>query len=283
MNSVLHWLRRQRQHLLGPTREVPETLWQTNLSHYPFLIALTLQEQAILRHLSTHFLSEKEFHGANGQQVTDAAALAVATQACLPLVHWSRGEKAPSRPHTLDWYDDFVGIILYPGAIRARRHYRDATGLVHEYSETIAGEAMQQGPVVLSWPDVQQASDTVAAGHNLVIHEFVHKLDMCDGQADGVPPLPRGFLGTRDPRTARRTWLAHLQVAFDRFREQINLAERFGGPPVWLNTYGTQSLTEFFAVTCEAYFVNRDRFTEDFGDLVLLFDAFFKHRSALMA
>ena len=281
MNSVLHWLRRQRQHLLGPAREVPETLWQANLDCYPFLKALTLHEQAVLRHLSTHFLLEKEFHGANGQAVTDAAALAVATQACLPLVHWSMDEKAPSRPQTLVWYDDFVGIVLYPGAVWARRQYRDSTGIVHEYSETFVGEAMQRGPIVLSWPDVQQAGDMAAKGHNLVIHEFVHKLDMCDGQADGVPRLPKGFMGTRGPRTARRSWLACLQIAYDRFREQVNLAERFGGPPVWLNTYGTQSLTEFFAVTCEAYFVNRDRFTEDFGDLVLLFDAFFKRQTAV--
>lgn len=283
MNSVLHWFRRQHHNLVGPSREVPEELWRANLIQYPFLQALTLQEQAVLRHLSTHFLSEKEFNGADGQAVTDAAALAIATQACLPLVHWSLDEKAPARPQTLDWYDDFVGIVIYPGPVRARRQHRDASGLVHEYNETIAGEAMQQGPIVLSWPHVQSAGKAALSGQNLVIHEFVHKLDMCDGQADGVPPLPKGFLGTRGPRAARRTWLAHLQTAYNRFREQVNLAERFGEPQPWLNTYGTQSLIEFFAVACEAYFVNRERFSEDFGDLVLLFDAFFKRRTAVTA
>lgn len=280
MNPVLNWLRRQRQHLLGPAQEVPEALWRANLEKHPFLRSLSLQEQAVLRHLSTHFLSEKEFYGANGQSVTDAIALAVATQACLPLVHWSLDEKAPSRPQTLDWYSDFVGIVLYPGPMRARRQHRDATGLVHDYSEVIAGEAMQDGPIVLSWPHVQDADTRAKTGNNLVIHEFAHKLDMFDGQADGVPPLPKGFLGTRGPRGARKVWLTHLQTAFDRFREQVSLAERFGGPPTWLNTYGAQSLTEFFAVSCEAYFVNRMRFSEDFGDLVLLFDAFFKRRTA---
>ena len=283
MNPVMQWLRLQHKSLVGPAREVPEALWQANLRQYPFLQALTLQEQAVLRHLSTHFLSEKEFHGASGQEVTDAAALAVATQATLPLVHWSLAAKAPARPQALDWYDDFVGIVLYPGPVRARRQQRDAAGLVHEYSETIAGEAMLQGPIVLSWPHVQDAGMAAESGQNLVIHEFVHKLDMCDGQADGVPPLPKGFMGTRGPRGARKVWLSHLQAAFDRFREQAILAERFGGPPTWLNTYGAQSLTEFFAVACEAYFVNRDRFSEDFGDLVLLFDAFFKRRTALAA
>jgi Mlc titration factor MtfA (ptsG expression regulator) len=283
MNSVLKWFRRQQQNLLGPDHEVPEALWQSNLHRYPFLQSLSLQEQAILRHLSTHFLSEKEFHGANGQVVTDEAALAVATQACLPLVHWSLDEKAPFRPQTLNWYDDFVGIVLYPGPVRARRQQRDASGLVHEYSEIIAGEAMLDGPIVLSWPNVDEAGTMAQTGQNLVIHEFIHKLDMCNGQADGVPPLPKGFLGTRGPKNARRVWLSHLEGAYERFKHQASKAERFGGPPVWLNTYGTQSLTEFFAVACEAYFVNRVRFGEDFGDLVLLFDAFFKRRTAAYA
>ncbi|MGH8848771.1 MAG: zinc-dependent peptidase, partial [Polaromonas sp.] len=52
-------------------------------------------------------------------------------------------------------------------------------------------------------------------------------------------------------------------------------AERFGGQPPWLDAYGATAPAEFFAVACEAYFVNRERFTQDFSALTVLFDRFF--------
>ena len=42
------------------------------------------------------------------------------------------------------------------------------------------------------------------------------------------------------------------------------------------NRNGAEAIDEFFAVACEAYFVNRVRFLQEFPPLVLLFDAFFK-------
>jgi len=53
------------------------------------------------------------------------------------------------------------------------------------------------------------------------------------------------------------------------------VAERFGGEMPWLDSYGSQSLDEFFAVACEAYFVNRPRFSADFANLLPVLDAFF--------
>jgi Mlc titration factor MtfA (ptsG expression regulator) len=67
-----------------------------------------------------------------------------------------------------------------------------------------------------------------------------------------------------------------MQAAYDAFREQVTIAERFGGQAPWLDAYGATAPAEFFAVACEAYFVNRTRFTEDFAALTLLFDQFFK-------
>ncbi|MBU2288905.1 MAG: zinc-dependent peptidase, partial [Gammaproteobacteria bacterium] len=42
-----------------------------------------------------------------------------------------------------------------------------------------------------------------------------------------------------------------------------------------LNEYGAQSPVEFFAVACEAYFVNRARLVDEFAELTALFDEFF--------
>ena len=66
---------------------LPERLWQATWQAHPFLQALTDAEKKTLRLLVAHFLQEKEFHGAHGLKITDAMAVAIAAQACLPLLH----------------------------------------------------------------------------------------------------------------------------------------------------------------------------------------------------
>lgn len=113
-----------------------------------------------------------------------------------------------------------------------------------------------------------------------MIHEFVHKMDMHDmqmGEApDGAPPLPSGFMGTRQRSEARAIWQRAMQESFERFREAVAMAERFGGEPPWLDDYAAKDAAEFFAVTCEAYFVNRPRFETEFPELMPLYDGFFR-------
>lgn len=250
------WLKRR----LRP-HTVPQPLWQATLARYPFLQALGPADQTQLQALAAEFLAHKEFHGAHGLVITDEIAVSIAAQAALPVLHLGLG-----------WYDDFVGIVVHPGEALARREVMDDDGVVHHYEEALSGEAMDGGPVMLSWPDVADAGRSASEGYNVVIHEFVHKIDMRDGQADGCPPLPSAH--------ARRKWLAVLQAEYEAFREKVIVAERFGGEPVWLDAYGTQAIDEFFAVACEAYFVNRGRFSQDFPGLLPLFDGFFRPAGA---
>jgi len=56
------------------------------------------------------------------------------------------------------------------------------------------------------------------------------------------------------------------------------MAERFGAERPWLDAYGATSPAEFFAVACEAYFVNRARFSLEFPGLMLVLNAFFQAR-----
>ena len=267
---VMNWLRQLGARPRHPGADIPSALWEPLLVQHPFLAALTPAEQQLLRELCSHFLAQKEFHGAHGLVITDTMALAVAAQACLPLLHLGAGVQP------LSWYDDFVGIVMHPGPALARREVMDETGVVHTYDEELAGEAMEHGPVMLSWPDVQDAPASAEQGYNVVIHEFIHKMDLRDGAPDGCPPLPPGFMGARTAQQARTLWLGVLEPAWQDFRERVILAERFGQPPTWLDPYGAQGLDEFFAVACEAYFVNRRRMAEEFPTLLPLFDAFFK-------
>ncbi len=265
---------------------VPDALWQSTLAAHPFLSTLNSTEQDRLRQLCTHFLAEKEFHGANGLVLSDAMALAIAAQACLPLLHMhgTSGDAVRDPLKLLDWYGDFVGIVVQPGAVVARRKTTDAAGVVHHYDEVLAGEAMDRGPLMLSWEEVAHASAAAESGSNVVIHEFVHKMDMrgisLGEHPDGAPPLPKGFLGTRAASEARQLWRDTMQTAFDAFREAVAMAERFGAERPWLDDYAAKDPAEFFAVTCEAYFVNRERFAQEFPTLVALYDGFFRPTAA---
>lgn len=262
---MLRWLRGLRA-----APKIPESTWQSTLRAYPFLAARPAADLRRLRQLSARFLQDKEFHGAMGFRITDEVAVSIATQAVLPLLHL---------PGSLDWYDDFVGIVVLPDEVSTPRVAVDEAGVVHEYDETIIGEARHHGPVMLSWPHVREGG-LAADGHilNVVIHEFAHKLDMRDGEVDGCPPLPPGFAGHRSSHAARAHWLHTLQPAYDNLREQTIVAERFGGEPPWLDGYAASSLAEFFAVACEAYFVNPVRFANEFSTLGPLFDEFFHPR-----
>ena len=254
---MLAWLRRRVQ---APP-PIPRALWDATLASHPFLARRPAADRERLHALASEFLGSKEFHGAGGLAITDEIAVAIAAQAVLPVLHLG-----------LAWYDDFVGIVVHADEVVARRTVTDETGVVHDYDEVLAGEAMEGGPVMLNWHDVAHAGSTAASGYNVVIHEFVHKIDMRDGAPDGCPPLPSA--------AARKRWLAVLEAQYALFREKVIVAERFGGEEPWLDSYGATAIDEFFAVACEAYFVNRARFTQEFPALLRLFDRFYLSAAA---
>jgi len=242
MRLIQHWQARRAARIVA-RRAIPDALWQLTLAHLPFLTWRSTADLAELRRLSSLFLDSKEFTGANGLVVDDAMAVCIAAQAVLPVLRFGL---AP--------YNGFVGIVVQPDEVLARREVMDEHGVVHAYGEVVAGEAMEGGPVMLSWRDVQDAAISAEHGYNVVIHEFAHVLDMADGTADGVPPLASA--------QARRQWLAVLMPAYDRLGEQVAC-----GYDTLLDPYGAQGPEEFFAVATETFFVQPQQLRAEHPDL----------------
>jgi Mlc titration factor MtfA (ptsG expression regulator) len=232
--AIGRWLGRLRAWREARTlerRAIPDPLWQLTLARFPFIAQRSGQDRERLRELATLFLADKEFAGMQGLEVDDGMAVAIAAQACLPVLRLG-----------LASYDAFKGIVVHPDAVVARREVMDDDGVVHHYDEELAGEAMEGGPVMLSWRDVAEAGDSAEWGYNVVIHEFAHVLDMRDGAPDGVPLLP--------DRAARARWLAVLEPEWSDFCERVAAEE-----DTLIDPYGAESIDEFFAVASEVFFV----------------------------
>lgn len=209
---------------------VPRDAWNRLMREAAIFQGLSAVERAHLRELSALFLRRKEFSGARGLIVSAEMALAVAAQACLLILQLG-----------LDCYDSWVEVVIYPGAFRVVRDSTDAIGLVSREEQILSGESWSRGPVILSWDDIARDLAAPEPGFNVVVHEFAHKLDMRDGNANGMPPLHPGML--------RQRWTAAFSDAFNRLQRQQEQQLHSG-----IDAYGATAPEEFFAVASEYFF-----------------------------
>jgi MtfA peptidase len=252
------WQQARRARVLRK-RSIPDALWQLTLMRYTFLADLDAVALNELRELATLFLAEKEFFGADGLTIDDEMAVAIAAQACLPVLRLG-----------LDWYSGFKGIVVHADAVVAQREIVDEIGVVHQFEEELSGEAMEGGPLMLSWHDVHGSGESADWGYNVVIHEFAHILDMRDGIADGIPPLP--------DRRAREHWAAVLDAEYRRFCDAV---ER--DSDTVLDPYGAESPDEFFAVASEAFFTVPRDVRDAHAELYALLAGFYRQDPAAAA
>jgi MtfA peptidase len=214
------WLTNWRRRRVLEKHRIDDALWQHVTAPLWFM-----PRSEKLRQLALLFLAEKQFTGAHGMEVTDAMRVSIAAQACLPILELG-----------MDWYSGFTGIVVYPGDFRVQRTETDEHGVVHEWDDELAGEAMPGGPVVLSWDATANDPEI-----NVVIHEFAHKLDMLNGAADGLPPLHPGM--------DRAAWARTFEQAYGGFCDAVDR-----GKETWLDPYAGEHPSEFFAVISEAFF-----------------------------
>lgn len=224
MNWFAHW---RRAWILKHAR-FDESAWRETVSRYAFVKTLPDADLARLRQLVILFLHEKAIHGAGGLVIRDEIRMAIAAQACILILNLDSA-----------CYRGWSEVIVYPGQFVAQYEYMDENGVVHHVREPMTGESWLRGPVILSWEDAQAAGRH--AGYNVVIHEFAHKLDMLNGDANGFPPLHAGM--------SREAWSLAFSAAYEDFCRRVDHGERTGIDP-----YAANDPAEFFAVTSEAFF-----------------------------
>jgi len=173
-------------------------------------------------------IAERRWEGCGGLVLDDEIRVVIAATACLLLVGLEH-----------DHYARVSSILVYPSGWRVPGRI-DEQGVRRGASHRL-GEAWHQGPVVLAWDSARHGAFDPDDGHNLVLHEFAHQLDLLDGRADGRPPLRT--------RADGRVWRDTMQREFEALNRAVDDGRR-----TLLDKYGASDPAEFFAVATECFF-----------------------------
>ena len=229
---IFTWFKRRRRQraLEAPFAPAWEEYLQQNFAHWNFL---SDDERSRMRDLIRIFIGEKYWEGCGGLRMTDEIKVTIAAQACLLLMNM---------PHH-DYYPMLKTILVYPsGYFAPGRH--GAVG-VQSAAMPVLGQAHHRGPVILSWQHVKQGGRNARDGHNLVYHEFAHKLDMANGIIDGTPVL--------ESREQFDRWVTVMTREYEALVNHTRGTDGYWGPTL-LRPYGASNPGEFFAVATEVFF-----------------------------
>ena len=269
---LFSWLdeRRRKRLLEAPFPAHWRRTLARNMVHFGYLDA---SEQERLCALVQLFVAEKEWEGCNGLALTDEMKVTIAGQACLLLLGFFDAAGGPVFRGP-ELYANVETILVYPSTFVPRRAEGSIFAIpgVEHPMLPLLGEAHRRGPVILTWDAVrsagrQRGSRGRELAHNVVYHEFAHKLDMLDGAADGVPPL--------GDKAEYERWNRVCKAEYERLRE-LSDAGREGV----LDPYGSTDESEFFAVVTETFFDAPIALAEEHPALYEVLSAFYRQDTA---
>jgi len=185
-------------------------------------------EQQRLLQVTDELLSRKHWEAARGFELNDTVRVVIASQAALLVLGLDT-----------DHYRRVSAIVVHPTTVHTSAvRPGPSLGTVSSDRMAVLGLAQDgRGPVVLAWDQALAGALRTEPGHNVVLHEFAHKLDMLDGTIDGTPLLPREL---------REDWVAVCTEVYD------DLVAGVPRPP--MRWYGATNPGEFFAVATEVFF-----------------------------
>ena len=207
---------------------LPEDAADLVEAHITHWAHLDDEEKGRLLELTEWLLVHKSWEAANGFALDDTIRTVIGAQAALLILGL-----------TPDHYGQVTAIVVHPSTSTQRgERAGPVAGTATDDVLPIYGLAQdRRGPVLIAWDQARSAARHPERGHNVVFHEFAHKLDMQSGMIDGTPPLDRADL----PEWTRICTEVYEDLRAGRRR-----------PP--LRDYGAVNTGEFFAVATEAFF-----------------------------
>jgi hypothetical protein len=229
---------------------------QNNIQYYHHL---NNEEKKRLQDLIQIFIAEKHWLGCNNLELTDEIRVMIAAHACLMIL---------ALPN--DYFRNVNSIYVYPTKIISPESpigiFEVPTSPV-KGPMPILGEAHHSGPVILVWDAVKRETRHPEHGHNVVYHEFAHKLDMLDDSADGTPPL-----------TTPEEYQRWIEVCSKEYLEVCDKVEH--GQPIFFDSYAATNESEFFAVVTEHFFCEPENMKHHHPKLYQVLQDFYRQDPA---
>ena len=223
---MIGWLKRISRRLLGGNELLEVVQWQQPWSNFlkekvAFYRVLsdedkTLFHQRVILFLQTTVVEAGQF------EVTDEDRLLVAASAIIPVWGFPKWH-----------YFNLKAVYLLPGAFNEEFE----CGTPNSNISGMVGTGPMAGKMALSKPALHLGFENSRDKKNVGIHEFVHLVDMADGECDGYPERLKEFAFSIP-------WfelVAHKTKAIHKKKSNIR-------------GYGATNRAEFFSVASEYFF-----------------------------
>ena len=216
--------------------------------------ALSADERERLEQLALQLIINKRWEATAGLTITDEMQVVIAGHAALLVLELG-----------LEAYGKVGSILVAPHEVRVTgREFSFVPGMLSDGPVTLSGETSERGPVMITWNSASREARHPEHGHNVVYHEFAHKLDLLDGVVDGTPPLS-------DPSMVER-WVTVFTAEYE--------AVGRGEGSHLLRSYASVNPGEFFAVVTEVFFTRGAELAADRPDLYGLLRDFYRQDPA---
>ncbi len=225
--------------------EFPQKWKDILLARVQFYKDLSAEDQKRFEEKVKKFFCDTPITGVKGVEVTDEIKLLVAASAIIPVFLFDGWE-----------YANLSEVIIYDGVVEPNQpHDAEQDGVLLGQARPFQTKHM----VLLSQQFLVQGFESMNGKSNVGIHEFAHLIDQADGDTDGIP---KAFM----PEALLSPWTKIMYTEIEKIA--ANRSD--------LNPYALTNHAEFFAVVCEYFFENPEKFKEKHEQLYVLMNEIFR-------
>ena len=157
-------------------------------------------------------------------------------------------------------YPNLKQVLIYPNSFDRNFQTSEAADRENLIIAGMVGNGFMNGTLLLSKTDLVNGFKGKNP-NNVGIHEFVHLLDLADGEIDGLPEI---FLNN----VYTLPWLKVIQNEVKRIKKRKSD----------INPYSLTNNAEFLAVVSEYFFDNPEKFQDKHPELYDYLCAIFQQR-----
>lgn len=230
------------------SEDFPEAWKEILTARVQFYAELIPAEKIRFENKVKKFIYSTSITGVKDLEVTDEIKMLVASSAIIPVFLFDGWE-----------YVNLSEVIIYDGEVEPNQQ-NDT-----EQDGTLLGQVrpfQTRHVMLLSKQYLIQGFESMNGKSNVGIHEFAHLIDHADGSIDGIP---KAFM----PEELLKPWTKIMYSEIEKIVE--NRSD--------INPYALTNHAEFFAVVCEYFFENPEKFEEKHPQLFDLMNKIFKRET----